>query len=259
MSPCWPCLTLIFSLAAEPAAPDPVQEAIALLESRKVRAASAADQARLAEAVAALRKFLPDAGLAPAEVSADLVRRKFAGRASFAPKAGELTIAYDFGDKGQLKDFEFGKVKPAIEHNLLKVEGGVSVRHVVPFRSVKVAGTVAIGNLRGGHLRTTQGFGFACDGSHATYAKLQLLDGGKPVTDQRIAPKEYQGKFLPFEFTVGDGRVGLKFGSVALGKATTTKDAGQVEFLGGEGLNAFGKLTLSGTVDPEWLRKFVGP
>jgi hypothetical protein len=246
-------------LAAEPATPDPVQEAIALLESRKAQARSAADQARLAEAVVALRRFLPDAGPAPVEVSADLVRRKFAGKASFSPKVNELTIVYDFGDKGQLKDFEVGKVKPSVENNLLKVEGGAGVRHAVPFRSVKVSGTVAISNLRGGHLRTTQGFGFACDGSHATYAKLQLLDAGKPVTDQRVTPKEYQGKFTPFEFTAGDGRVGLKFGAAALGKTTTVKDAGQVEFLGGEGLNAFGKLTLSGTVDPEWLRKFVGP
>src|SRR5256885_661466 len=65
-------------------------------------------------------------GVIPA-ITPAMLRAKLAGRASYDPKTGVLSLTYRFADKNELKDFDVGDGKPALAPGTIGIPPGESV------------------------------------------------------------------------------------------------------------------------------------
>jgi hypothetical protein len=71
-----------------------------------------------------------------------------------------------------------------------------------------------------------------------------------------LKPNEFSK--TPHQFTVDitESRVSVRLADVNLSAKTTAVNAGQLQLLGGKTGNTFYKLTMTGTLDPAWARRF---
>jgi hypothetical protein len=187
-----------------------------------------------------------------------LLQKKFHGRAAYNPKTEELTLTYDFRDKNQLKDFDTGKDKPIVSRGVLKFLGGETITHVVRFHTLKMSGLIVFENedYNGDHFRTTEGHGMVGSttmGGPSPLINLQI----RHVTKVTQGPKDVNFKRpIPFEFDVSESRITLRFATTTLSAPGKGLVAGQVQLLGGNSGNAFGRISMTGKLDPEWAKEF---
>ena len=143
-------------------AKEALEEALALLEIRKVQTAEPAEQAKIDEAIAALQRVLRkekvDNSSGPAKT------KRLAGRTVFNPKTHELTVAYDFSDKNQLGDFTAVGGRPVVQGKVLRLGAGQSLRHVAQFKTLTVAGLIEKNFHNGPQLNTSAGIALGCGG-----------------------------------------------------------------------------------------------
>ena len=188
-----------------------------------------------------------------------LLKKKLAGKASYNPKTLELSLGYDFSNRNQLRDFDSGEAQPKCLNRSLELAAGEGITHVAEFQTVRVSGVVAIRNLnQTAPLATTTGIKlfFGRDGSERY---LQLGLGHNPQGDAEASVwlpdiTDLKGA-VPFELNVTPSRCSLKIGTSTLGKEVTLT-AGRIQFNGGSGGTAFGRLSMAGKVDEEWATSF---
>jgi hypothetical protein len=259
-------LTLLVSLvgvrAAESPAEDAIREAITVLEARKAQAEKKEDKDKIARAIAELEKLVPakkgadpkDDGDLGKLLTPALLKKKFAGKAAFNPKTGELTLVYDFSAKEQLKDFDVGDGKPSLAKGTLTVGPGENVRHAVRFKTLAVTGQVQIGSLSGRHFKTSEKLWVG--GSDKDIYVLN--ENSTKEAEKYVSAAFVPAKALtPFEFSVSPARLALRIGDARIGLATKTASAGHLELLGGtSGGNGYAKLVIQGQIDPEWAKEF---
>lgn len=248
--------------ADDPPGEEAIREAITILEARKAQAEKKEDKDKIDRAIADLGKLLPaakkDGDKAKAEpdlaklVTPALLKKKFAGKAAFNPKTGELTLVYDFATKDQLKDFDLGDAKPKLQKGNLELASGEGVTHVVDFQTVRITGSVAIKTLnQSGPVSTSGGvkLWFNRDGM-----ERHLKLGDDKVAEFKAGVDDLKGA-VAFDLTVAPSRCGVKVGGTTLGKEAKLT-AGTTTLSGGTGGAVFGKLSLTGTVGEEWARGF---
>jgi hypothetical protein len=237
-----------------------IKAAVALLEAKKANAAAKADEDRIAVAIDGLLKLLnekPAAGAAnEARLTPQMLKKLGAKYANFDAKSGELALTYDFSNKDQLKDFDAGGDKLTTVRTAVQLEAGQEMTHVVKFKSVIVAGTVASTNMPGDYVSTTGGIraGYRpLVGSH-TRAFLVVNDKGTDTT--QILSDSLVNRQLEFRLTVTPKRVSLRLGGQDIGLAVEGADVGQVKLRAPSGKTLFGKLTLTGVPNPKWVADF---
>ena len=256
---------LLFTTARADDTPgeEAIKEAITILEARKAQVEKKEDKDKIDRAIADLGKLLPgaakkDGDKAKAEpdlaklITPALLKKKFAGKAAFNPKTGELTLVYDFANKDQLKDFDLGDAKPKFQRGVVELASGESVTHVVEFKTLRATGVMSVKTLnQSGPVSTTGGIKlwFKRDGM-----ERHLKLGDDNVAEFKGGVNDLKGA-VAFDLTVAASRCSVKVGGTSLGKEAKLT-AGGLTLGGGTGGAAFGKLTLTGTVSEEWAREF---
>lgn len=257
------------ALADDTPGEEAIREAITVLEARKAQVEKKEDKDKIARAIGDLEKLLPaaknDGGKAKAD--ADLVKlmtpaalkKKFAGKAVFNAKTGELTLVYDFKEKEQLKDFDLKEVKATVKAGALRVGPADEIQHAAQFKTLKVTGNVAVENIPHNSvkpfLRTTGGTTAATDEVNGQMVKLLQKD--KQIGLKHFGMGvQYENRLVPVVFTVTDSKVTLKFGDNEIAGKVEGVTAGHVELLGGQGGVIFKSLVISGIPDEGWAKGF---
>ncbi|QEL17867.1 hypothetical protein [Limnoglobus roseus] len=245
-----------------------VREAITVLEARKAQVEKKEDKDKIAKAIADLEKLLPaaknDGGKAKAD--ADLVKlitpaalkKKFAGKAAFNAKTGELTLVYDFKEKEQLKDFDLGDAKPEVKQLTLRVGPADGIQHVAKFKTMKVTGSVAVENVpfdvRKPFMRTTEGTSVAIDEWNGN--RLKLLQKETQIGEKHFGRVSFEKRLVPVVLLITESKASAKFGDHEIAGKVEGVTAGHVELLGGQGGVMFKSLVISGVPDEGWAKTF---
>jgi len=252
-----------------------IKEAITILEARKAQAEKKEDKDKIARAIADLGKLLPAAKKDGGEAKADpdlgklitpaLLKKKFAGKAAFNPKTGELTLVYDFAIKDQLKDFDLGDAKPAMAKGVLRVLPLDEIRHFAEFQSVQVTGTCVIENIGDAkgevYIRTNDEPGSEGCGLWITkggvYTSIVLAEKKKKLAETAaIKVEQLKGVAQPFSLRVSPGKATLKVGREEISGRTESEAAGRLELLGGLGGLQVKSLVIVGKPSAEWAKGF---
>lgn len=266
------CLLFTTARADDTPGEEAIKEAITILEARKAQTEAKEDKDRIDRAIADLEKLLPGAAKKDDDkamvepdlaklITPALLRKKFAGKAAFNPKTGELTLVYDFANKDELKDFDLGDTKPKVQRGAILVDPASSITHVVPFKTLTLTGKIVVGQLDAGkavvYIRTTENLKFWVLRVNGVWSGFSLAtDKDELSTSKGIKQEQIEGKILPIHWTIQPKKTLLKIGTLQLSGNADIGSVGQVEFNGGTGGAAFGKLTLTGTVGEEWAREF---
>ena len=187
-------------------------------------------------------------GLSAAQTTA-ILKRKLHGRVTFTPKTNEITLAYDFHNKNQLQDFDLKGNQPALINGMLGLAAGQSIRHVVNFQTVTIAGVLS-NKGKGEYLTSTGGLRIHRDGDWIE------IENGVDGTREHCAGKQHINRFV-VEITEKAMRFAL--GQGVVGKETKSPPVGQVDLCGGESGAGFSMLTIKGVVDQDWLESFLHP
>lgn len=247
-------IPLVIAVDDSPA-DEAIKEAITILEARKAQADKKEDQEKIGRAIGDLKKQLQKQPAGVAKKDDDLsklltpaiLKKKFAGKAAFTPKTGELILIYDLSTKDQFKDFNLGSAKPKLNKGILDLEPGESIEHVVKFSTLKLTGVFTCGAHMGDHIQTSGG--------------IRIVGGGTLVTGVKNKYAESGFKTLktatPFELLIDSKRVAIGFGPKKGGVAVDgNQRCGHVRLCGASGGNQFSKLVFTGTVDSEWAKEF---
>jgi LSD1 subclass zinc finger protein len=180
-----------------------------------------------------------------------LLQKKFHGRAAYNPRTKELTLTYDFRDKSQLKDFDLGDAKPALKGGAVVLEPGESIKHLVHFKdTLTLTGVLHPKRHTGTHLGTSEGIKVTV----RDFAGTRILIDEKEFAANGNCPNSKYA--WPMELKVLPSRVAVKLADVSLGKEAKDTPVGQVQFFSGDAGNAFGRITMTGKLDPEWAKGF---
>jgi hypothetical protein len=263
------CLSLPCVHADESPAEEAIREAITVLEARKSQVEKKEDKDKIAKAIADLEKLLPpkkgadpkDGGDLGKFLTPALLKKKFAGKAAFNPKTGELTLVYDFSAKEQLKDFDLKDAKPTLKAGALRVGPTEEIRHAVKFKTLKATAQIVVENVGAGkghiYLRTSEDVKFwvlPVNGVWTGYslaAKADELAKTKAINQDQVGGKPQQVSLV-----VEPKKVVLKVGGEELSGKVDLPAAGHLELHGGLGGLQVKSLVLSGVPDPEWAKEF---
>lgn len=248
-----------WALAGDNPGEEAIREAITVLEARKAQAEKKDDKDKIARAVADLEKLLPAAKKDGDKAAADadlaklltpaLLKKRLAGKAVFNPKAGELTLVYDFKDKDQLKDFDLGDWKPKLNRGV-SLQAGESIKHVVTFETCHVTCILAVQQANGTFVR----FGSVAVVTDNDGSSRHLKVGVESLTQQTGSGADFVGVWT-LDLNVEAKKTTVKLGQTVLGKPAAAKP-GSLEVGGGNGGATFGKITLTGKLDEAWAKKF---
>lgn len=197
------------------------------------------------------------------EFTPALLKAKFAGRAAFNKKTGELTLYYDFTNINQLKDFDLKDGKPQLVPGNLRLPPGEAIKHTVQFKAVTVACDVLIENI-GSAFKKHQFMRFTnsnigTNGRNGDWGGLYLQAEGKFIGEKAaINFKKIQGKFLHVIYSVTPRRVNAKIGGSEFGGPVNLDRAGQLWLFGGVGGVHYRNLVLAGQPEEEWTKEFLG-
>jgi hypothetical protein len=267
------CLFLAAVMAADTPGETAVKEAIKTLKEKRAVVKDRGDQALLDAVITDLEERLAQIGKGEPEPEAkkdepfvmpkgwELRFHTGKNRATFDPKTGVLKFAYDFSDPKQMKDFEFSDdVKPTVQRGTLTIKGGDEIKHVVKFKTISVGCVVVIG-ARGKFLKTSEGYWlFAADDNHNTVIDVCYGEARDTFIAGKGLGRYVLGKGIPVaisEWFVGDTKTGLKAGFIDVsGKKKANVAAGHLILSATSAPNSYAKLTISGTLDPEWAKEF---
>lgn len=185
-----------------------------------------------------------------------LLASKFAAaKTSFEPSSGVLTLAYDFSEPTQLKDFEPAAGAAQAGNGALRVSAAEKITHIVDFSRGSVTGRFAYGNNQGEQVMLAV-TGRATVRFHKFNEMwMQLFSEGREVA------RKDAGHSVPL--TLLWDISGNKTRLLINGKAELAAPRGEVgeighfEFHGGNaGLTVSG-LTISGVPKEGWINDFL--
>jgi hypothetical protein len=267
------CLALYATTArADTPGEEAVKEAIKTLKEKRATVKDKADQLLIETAIRDLEERLAQVGKgepapeAKKDGDAALPKNwelKFnTGKAkpTFDPKTGVLKLAYDFSDAKQLKDFTFADdVKPAVQKGMLTVKGGDEIQHVVKFKTISVGVVVVLGGEEI-PLKTSGDYWVFAAGKDQTVIDVCYGKSGDTFIAGKGLGRKVHGNNTSLTITewfVSETKVGLKAGNIDVsGKKKSDATPGQLILAAKSAPNQFSKLTVSGTVDPEWAKAF---
>jgi hypothetical protein len=255
--------------AAESPAEDAIREAITVLEARKAQVEKKEDKDKIAKAIADLEKLLPakkagdpkDDGDLGKLLTPALLKKKFAGKAAFNPKTGELTFVYDFLTKEQLKDFDLKDAKPTLKAGALRVGPTEEIRHAVKFKTLKATAQIVVENVGAGkghiYLGTSEDVEFRVPPVNGVWTGYSLAVKGEELAKSKAINQDHVGgKPQQVTLTVEPKKVVLKVGGEELSGKVNLPSAGRLELHGGLAGLQVKSLVLTGVPDPEWAKEF---
>lgn len=257
---------LIVPMAALAEDPTPSQkaitEAIKLLETKRDAIDDSIEAAKVDKAIRDLEALIedPDAEPKPAPITFNVtpvaLKKKFAGKPTFSPKTGELTLTYDFTNKSQLEDFKAEGLNVQVAKKMLMIEAGDTLQHVAHFRSFTASGVMTFKSMRGrSGLGSTSGWQLSTGG-----VEMLQLRFGESIVDRKPVRNELRSGSVPVSFTVTPRKATIRFGTEQLTKpvTTTTETIHQLVLNGGSEGCGFSNLVIIGAPDPAWLKEFLG-
>lgn len=268
----WSCVAVVLLLITHAPAADrsPSDEAIAkavkLLESERDKIDDGLERARLDKIIRDLESAIddPEHDVKPSaltfEVTSAALKKKFAGKATFNPKTGELSLAYDFPGKAQLSDFEVGDKKVLITKKTLFIEAGDELKHIAKWRSFTVNSVLSFKEMAGAGVASSNGAQFRLAGAGSATILLAMPLG---ETVRKIAPPSVRNGSVPAIFSVTPKKATARWGDEILAvpapKLAVQQEVPphQVVLHAGRVGCGFGNLTITGVPDPEWLENFL--
>ena len=247
-----------------------VKTAITWLKEKRAVVKDKADQALLDTSIKDLEERLAQVGKGEPEPEVkkdgafvlpknwELKFNTGKAKPTYNPKTGELKLVYDFADAKQLKDFKFNKdAKISVQRGVMIVKGGDEAKHVVKFRIANVACDVQIGQT-GDLFRTSEGYYIHAhqNGPQSIHIGCQgLKEVAAHGTNERPIGSN---QFMPVNnWFVGAEKVGLVANGFDIsGKNNSDKPFGHLGLIAVQAPNGYRKLTISGTLDPEWAKGF---
>jgi hypothetical protein len=246
-----------------------VKDAIKTLKAKRAEVKDKADQALLDTAIKDLEERLAQVGKGEPEAMKkdepfmmpkgwELKFNTGRNQPTFDAKTGLLKLTYDFSDAKQLKDFEYDKdAKVSLQRGVLVIKGGDEAKHVVKFRSATVACDVLIGQV-GDIFRSTEGY-FVHAHQNGPQSFHIGCRGSKEVAAHGANERPIgSNQFMPVKnWFVQPDKVGLVANGFDIsGKNNSDKPFGHLGLHAVQAPNGYRKLTIAGTLDPEWAKEF---
>jgi hypothetical protein len=255
------------ALLADTPGEEAVKDAIKTLRAKRAAVKDKADQALLDTAIRDLEGRLAQAGKGEPKpedkkdepfVMPKNWELKFntgAKRPAYDPKSGELKLAYDFADAKQLKDFELPEgSQSAVKKGVLTVERKEQLRHAVKFKAVRVSLDL-YATERGVHLTTEGGLSLETNTTNRPKA-FNLRVGDDSIAQENTTSDTVRQLVTVRDLFMTENRCGATVNGVKVSGAIKNGNAGRLVLKAGTGLNQFTRLTLTGTIDPEWAKDF---
>lgn len=238
-----------------------INKAIADLDKAKLTLKDPLDQAKIDKAIRELEIIIGDedatkgAPLNFVVKPADL-KKKFGGKATFNAKTGELTLAYDFGQKSQLSDFEVADLKVLLKDKTLYIDSADKLQHSARFRSFTVSAVMAIKVMRGPGIASSNGTLLGTGGLNADSVWVQAIDGAGAG---KVVPDNIRSGRIPVTFTITPVKSSISYGNERLATPTVKKDdIHQIVLVGGTEGCGFSNLVITGVPDPAWFKEHLG-
>lgn len=268
------CLFISISWGAEkPRSEEAISKAIVLLESERGKTEDLLEQAKIDKAIRDLESLITEAEVDSKPTNASklsvmdfavkpaALKKKFGGKATFNPKAGELTLMYDFVAKGQLVDFESNGANVVTARKTLMIDGGDSVVHVAKFRNFNVSAIMSIKSMRASGISSTNGTRFYMGGQNPDTIYLSIPGGENTST---IVPADVRSGNIPISFDVNATKASIRYGGERLVVQFARKEGGpqkedihQIVFNSGPEGCGISKLIIVGVPDPDWFKEFL--
>jgi hypothetical protein len=256
------CLLAAGLLAEEPTPGEKlIQKAIADLEAGRGKLGDLLEQSKIDKAIRELEVVIGEEEKDPKpekltfEVTPAMLRKKFAGKAVFNSKTGELTLAYDFASKNSLSDFEVSDQNVAVSRKMLGIDAADKLTHKAKWKSFTVATVIHFKGMRGVGINTTNGTHLASGGANPDTMYL-----GVPGTSgaSKIVPDKFRSGTVPIGLSVTGVKTSAHWGEDRLALPTALKeDVHQITLVAGTEGCAFSNLVIFGVPDPAWFKEFL--
>ena len=193
-------------------------------------------------------------------ITPSLLKRRFAGDATFNPTSGELTISYDFTSKDQLNDFrrldnQFS-TKPQIRQKTLILGPQHYLEHIVDFESLTFRANLSLPkiphNKVSPFVRVSSHIGVNCDELNGQ--RIQLLDAGVMVAEKNFGQAGLERRFIPLTFNVTEVKASVRVFDNAFEKAMKRDKAEKIHLIGNEGGLLVQTMVISGKPTLEWVK-----
>jgi hypothetical protein len=125
--------------------------------------------------------------------------------------------------------------------------------HVAKYQTMTATCSVGMNNRDGTHFGTSNGIRVWC--IHDLIGILRKPERDPFVRKGGVRFPEVPETPIPMELSITGDRVGLKVGEHSIGQAWIG-DAGQLVLEPQNGRDLFGKLTITGKIDPAWAAEF---
>jgi hypothetical protein len=249
-----------------------IAKAITVLEAERDKAEDSLEQAKIDKAIRELEALIddPDAESKPNAAKSSAIKfvvkpavlkKKFGGKSVFNPKTGELTLTYDFSQKGQLADFETKSVKAPIAQGNVLIDGSETLTHIAKFKSVSVSTNMSFKSMRGCGISSTGGIKFYTGGQNPDTIYL-AVDGSEGA--ETIVPENRRAGTVPVALMISSSAASVRFADdrlvvkIAKNAVPGREEVHQLVFEGGVEGAGFSNIIIAGIPDPEWFKQFVG-
>jgi hypothetical protein len=249
-----------------------IGKAIAVLEAEREKAEDPLERAKIDKAVRELEVLMddPDADSKPNSAKSSAIKfvvkpavlkKKFGGKSVFNAKTGELTLTYDFSQKGQLADFETKSVKAPIAQGTVLIDGSETLTHIAKFKSVSVSTNMSFKSMRGCGISSTGGTKFYTGGQFLD--TIYLAVDGSELAAGVVAANRRTGT-VPLALTISPSAASVRFAEdrlvvkIAKNAVPGHEEVHQLVFEGGVEGAGFSNIIIAGIPDPEWFKQFVG-
>lgn len=249
-----------------------IAKAIAVLEADRDKADDPLEKAKIDKAIRELEVLIedPDADSKPNAAKSSAIKfvvkpavlkKKFGGKSVFNAKTGELTLTYDFSQKGQLADFETKSVKAPIAQGTVLIDGSETLTHIAKFKSVSVSTNMSFKSMRGCGISSTGGANFYTGGQFPDTIYLAVEGSEGAAT---VVPANRRSGTVPVALTISPSVASVRFADdrlvvkIAKNAVPGHKELHQLVFEGGVEGAGFSNIIIVGIPDPEWFKDFVG-
>ena len=246
-----------------------VKDAIKTLKEKRAAVKDKADQALLDTAIKDLEERLAQVGKGEPAPEAkkdepfDMPKNwelKFntgKSRPSYNPKTGELKLMYDFVDVKQLKDFEYAEdVKPNLQKGVLTLKGGTEIKHVARFRTIEVGGDML---SKYGCVMKIGSYKLRLNNKPNRGDAYELIEKDREVSHVMLAGGFVGSNTVTLKsWYITPKLVGVKVGNEdnSARRNESGESLGQLVLCADQAPNSYKRLTITGTLDPEWAKEF---
>lgn len=181
------------------------------------------------------------------------LKKRFAGKASYNQKSGELTVKYDFSSKKQLGDFKLTKQKHQVQDKVLYLDAAEELVHGAKFQSFSVSAMTLVKGMRHVGLGSTKDVKFDSGGLNLDTIYLAVPDSEDKVIF-KIVPENVRTGEIPISLSVETTKTTGRWGDQVLAAPTVRKtDVHQVKLIAGEEGSYFSDLVIVGIPDADWF------